>query len=328
MRIADMHCDTVSRVYYGRREGQDISLFDNDFSVDFKRMKSGGCQLQFFACFADKCMTASVQDDIKGMIKLFREETKRHSDIIRHVQSGDDIERSIAEGKMSALLTIEDGGVLGGSIDALHRFYDDGVRLITLTWNYENELGYPNRINMATGECLPETEHGLKDAGIEIVREMERLGMIVDVSHLGDAGFYDVAANTREPFVASHSNARAVAGHVRNLTDDMIRIIGSRGGVIGLNFCPAFLEHTVPKNEVSTADAMVRHIMHIRNVGGTEVCAIGSDFDGIHGQLEIPSCDKLGVLGDKLARAGLSFDEIDAVFAGNVLKFIKNSIKL
>ena len=105
------------------------------------------------------------------------------------MRSSDDIRRNIADNRMSALLTLEEGGVIGGSIDRLHEFHEEGVRLITLTWNYENEIGYPNIIDTVTGRCEPETERGLKPCGIEIVKEMERLGMIIDVSHLGDAGF-------------------------------------------------------------------------------------------------------------------------------------------
>ena len=327
MRIADMHCDTVSRVYYALKAGKQTGMWDNEFSVDFKRMKESGYLMQFFACFVNKMKAQDITADALGMVKLLRSEVDKHSDIIGLVRSSDDIRRNISDNRMSALLTIEEGGALGGSIDRLHEFYEEGVRLITLTWNYENEIGYPNKIDTVTGRCEPETEHGLKPRGIEIIKEMERLGMIIDVSHLGDAGFYDVADNTAKPFIASHSNARALAGHVRNLKDDMIHIIGERGGLIGINFCPAFLDYN-SGNEDSRVDDMVRHILYIRNLGGSEVCALGSDLDGISGRLEISSCDKIYRLTDALVSSGLSYYEIDKIMSKNLIDFLLNRNKL
>ena len=324
MKIIDMHCDTVNRMYYGRQKGNNISLYDNNLSVDFKRMQTGDYLMQFFACFVNMWETSTPQADAMGMIKMFCDEIVKHNDMIGHVHSYEELLHNMSKGKMSALLTIEEGGVLGGNMDMLHRVYEEGVRLITLTWNYENELGYPNRVDMQTGTAVPETERGLKNTGIEFVKEMEDLGIIVDVSHLGDAGFYDVAANTRKPFAASHSNARAVASHVRNLKDDMIKTIGERGGVIGLNFCPAFLKDGKPENIVSRIEDMVRHIMYIRNVGGIDVCALGSDFDGISGELEINACDKMDMLFESLVGLGLPYDEIDKIASGNILRFLRD----
>ena len=142
---------------------------------------------------------------------------------------------------MSALLTIEEGGVCLGEIEKLREFYEAGARMLTLTWNYENELGHPAAMqgdhwkNYRANEKRP---LGLKERGFEFVAEMERLGMIVDVSHLSDDGFFDLCEHARKPFVASHSNSRAMCGHRRNLTDEMLRMLGDRGGVSGLNFCP------------------------------------------------------------------------------------------
>ena len=326
MKIADMHCDTVSRVYYARQNGGEADLWDNDFSVDFKRMCAGNYLMQFFACFVNKAKSKDITADALGMARLFKAEAGMHGDVIGLVRSSKDIKDNIQNGRMSALLTLEEGGALQGSIGRLHEFYDEGIRLITLTWNYENEIGYPNHIDGTS--CSPETEHGLKAAGFDIVSEMEKLGMIVDVSHLGDAGFYDVAQAAKKPFVASHSNARALAGHVRNLKDDMIRIIGERGGIIGLNFCPAFLDYSDACNEYSRIEDMVRHVMYIRNLGGSDVCALGSDLDGISGKLEIDSCDKVYRLADALVKSGLSYDETDKIMSGNLIDFLVNRINL
>ena len=120
MRIADMHCDTVSRVYYALKSGKQTGMWDNDFSVDFKRMKEAGYLMQFFACFVNKMKAKDITADALGMVKLLKSEIDKHSDIIGLVRSSDDIRRNIADNRMSALLTLEEGGVLGGSIDRLH----------------------------------------------------------------------------------------------------------------------------------------------------------------------------------------------------------------
>lgn len=163
---------------------------------------------------------------------------------------------------MSAMLTVEEGGVCGGRTECLRELYKQGVCMMTLSWNYKNELGHPNlyaelRNSIRAEEPhltpeeqdyalqkylnTPDTEHGLTKKGREFVECMEEMGMIVDVSHMSDAGFFDVLQMTKKPFVASHSNARALCPCTRNLTDDMIRALAAKGGVAGLNFCADFL---------------------------------------------------------------------------------------
>lgn len=326
MKIADMHCDTISKIYRARRRGEEACLRSNGFSVSLEGMREAGFGLQFFACFVDMAEYDDPYGAAMGMIDVFDGEMEANGDIIGRALCFDDIERNEQKGLMSALLTIEEGGVFGGSMERLREAYDRGVRLVTLTWNYENELGYPNRMDGGSVYGLPQTELGLKERGIEFVREMERLHMIVDVSHLGDAGFYDVAAHTKKPFAASHSNARAVTGNVRNLTDDMIKILAERGGITGINFCPVFLREGFTEEEqcVSCIDDMVRHALHIRDVGGIEVLGLGSDLDGIGGRLEIDRSEKLPLLGEALHSGGFSYDETDLIMYKNVMRFARD----
>ena len=252
-----------------------------------------------------------------------------------------------------AFLTVEGGEACQGDIEKLHYLYDQGVRMMTLTWNYPNELGYPNidRMQMegSTGQVdytaasspyVPDTEHGLTKTGIEFVKEMERIGMIIDVSHLSDAGFYDVLDNTTKPFVASHSNARKVCPFVRNLTDEMIRMLGERGGVTGLNYCHDFLfDNEISMNRVKmngtsnaeielssekyldqTCEKIAEHARHIVNVGGMGVLGLGSDFDGIPPYVGMPEADKLDHLAHALGKKGFSTDQIDNIYYGNVMR--------
>ena len=168
---------------------------------------------------------------------------------------------------------------------------------------------------------MPDTEHGLTEVGIAFVEEMERLGMIIDVAHLNDAGIRDVFLHTKKPFVASHSNARAVCSHPRNLTDEMIRALSERGGVMGINYYGGFLRDVPAGGEdVSRVADMVAHMKHIRNVGGIQVIGLGSDFDGMGGDLELKTAADLPRLAQEMERQGFTAGEIEAVFAGNVLR--------
>ena len=215
--------------------------------------------------------------------------------------------------------TIEDGGVMGGEMQKLYRAYEDGVRLVTLTWNHENEIGYPN----STDRDI--MQKGLKPFGFEVLEEMNRLGMVIDVSHLSDGGFLNVAEfakKTGMPFVASHSNARAITAHPRNLPDMYIRKLSEAGGVMGLNFASHFLSDTQPPDGESRICDMVTHILHIRKIAGSEVLAIGSDFDGVESRMEIDSPAKMVMLYETLHQTGLSEDELEKIFYKNAQRVL------
>ena len=317
MKFIDMHCDTISSIYLDRMGGEVKKLRENNGHVDLARLKKGGCLAQNFALFTILKEDPDPYGFARGACRLFKEELAENDDMIRQAVTVEEILRNDRDGRMSGVLTIEEGGICNGSTDVLRDFYREGVRMMTLTWNYENDLAYPNKVDMNTGISMPETEHGLKKKGIEFVELMEEIGMAVDVSHLGDAGFWDVAEIMKKPFAASHSNARAIAGHTRNLTDEMIRTMAERGGVMGINYCPVFLDD----REDGGTSAMVRHIKHIRNVGGIECIGLGSDFDGISGTLEIDSPSAVHLLEEALYRNGFTQTEVEKIFYRNVLRF-------
>jgi membrane dipeptidase len=264
------------------------------------------------------------------LLDLFYTELELYGDLIGIVTTYEDIEKNRKEGRMSAMLTIEEGGVCQGETAFLRNFYRLGVRMMTLTWNHINELAYPNRIRIEKEEAFfePETEHGLTETGIIFVEEMEHLGMIIDVSHLSDAGIYDVFRHTKKPFVASHSNARTIASNPRNLTDEMIKMLAERGGVTGINFCGDFL-HDWKKGEksLSRIQDMVSHIKHLKKIGGIGCIGLGSDFDGIGGELEMKSPEDLPLLEACMKKEGFSDSEIEAVFYGNVLRVYKEILQ-
>ena len=179
----------------------------------------------------------------------------------------------------------------------------------------------------------PDTENGLTETGIQFVEEMERLGILIDISHLNDAGIRDVFVHVKGPVIASHSNARKETGHLRNLTDEMIRSIAERGGVIGANFYPGFLvecvitAQTVKKNLTASVKDIVRHMKHLRQVGGIDCVALGTDFDGYDGYVDIEHAGQMQLLADAMSREGFTSGEIEKIFSENTLRVFREAWK-
>lgn len=314
MKYIDMHCDTLTALY--RIGGQ---LSQNDLHVDLHKMEKGECFLQNFAVFTniadqDSSFTWKVID-------FYDEQMKINEDRIRKALTYEDILENERSGYMNAMLTLEEGSVIDGDLDRLKDFYDRGVRMITLTWNHANGIGFPNfRMKEGGYENILyriNEKDGLTDFGIEYIRRMEELGMIIDVSHLSDAGFYDVVKYSTKPFVASHSDARSICGVARNLSDEMIRLLADKGGVMGINYCSAFIED---RNETfTTVQGMVDHIRHIVKIGGIDCVGLGSDFDGIENSLEIKDASGVQLLYEALKKY-FSEEEIEKIFWKNVLR--------
>lgn len=319
MQIVDMHCDTISELLLAAEVGKQESLRKNSKHVDLFRMKNSGYLLQNFALYVNKKEYPDARKRALEQLHFYKNEIEKNSDLIGPVTCMTDIESNRAQGKISAMLTLEEGAALEGNVDVLQEFYNHGVRMITLTWNYPNEIGFPHKYNDLSG-VYGSKEYGLTACGFEIVEAMEELGVIVDVSHLSDDGFYDVLHCTKKPFMASHSNARAVCSMSRNLSDDMIRELARQGGVMGLNFYPPFLGCD------GMIEAVIRHAKHIMNVGGIEVLGLGSDFDGIEGQKELTGVQDMPALAEAFTKAGFSGSDIEKIFSKNVLRVYRDVI--
>ncbi|MCI5529131.1 MAG: dipeptidase [Blautia sp.] len=314
--MIDLHCDTISKLAMPMHKG---NLVHNPYSVDLERLEKAGSLLQCFSTFFDAGVYPKFFRDEKAfkkadhMIDVFEKNLELCEGRLVWVQSWKDLESCMEEKKVGALLTLEDGAAVGSSMEKLHHFYERGIRLITLTWNHENAIGYPNSDN-------PEImSSGLKPFGLEMIEEMNRLGMIIDVSHLSDGGFWDVARHSSKPFIASHSNSRSITVHSRNLTDVMIKTIAEKGGVIGLNFCPGFLG-TDKKSSISH---MLHHVKHIYEVGGEDVLALGTDLDGTGGKMQINSCDEMWRLKEALQKHRMPSRVIDKMWQNNALRVMK-----
>ena len=328
MKVIDMHCDTITEIYQKVSNGEECRLKENKLHLDLLRMKKSDYLLQNFAVYVNLVECENPLEYALKVIDFLHSQIKLNEDKIRLVKRYKDIEENSKLGLMSALLTIEEGGTTKLDLAHLRNFYRLGVLMLTLTWNFFNGIGHPN-FSFQKGEIpnftTPNTIDGLTDFGIEFVCEMERLGMIIDVSHLSDAGFYDVLEYTKKPFVASHSNARTICNHVRNMSDDMIKKLSDRGGVMGMNFCASFIKDGMSKEEEDNClSLVVEHIKHIINVGGYECIGLGSDFDGIPTNLGIKDVTYMPILADRLKKEGLSNQEIEAVFYKNVLRLYKD----
>lgn len=328
MRTIDMHCDTLMLAYFRDHDKPaDADIFETPGSIDLDRLHRSGAMAQFFAAFLpskkmfERWGVPQISDDdyISFCKQILDNSVAKHSDIAALACTAEDIRKNYAAGKTSAVFTLEDGRAVDGKLENLKRFYDMGVRAISLTWNFENCFGYPNSTDPAI------MNKGLTDFGKEAVAYMQQLGMLVDVSHLSDGGFYDVAKVCTKPFVATHSNARVVSPHPRNLTDDMLRTLGDAGGVAGINFCPQFLSADLTCKDSRAAD-MAANARHMADVGGMDCVAIGTDFDGFFGNLEVSDPTKMDILAQALKAQSFSDDQIDKIFSGNVLRVMDEAV--
>lgn len=316
MQYIDMHCDTLMRAYI---EKKDTIYQIPEFMLDIDRMKKGNCLAQYFAIFMQQESTwekaqGVFPDDleyIKALLDIFYKSMEDHSKMIAPAGTVRQLEENEAAGKMSGILALEDGRVVECRMERLEWLYEQGIRMITLTWNYENCFGFPNSGDRAV------MQKGLKDFGREAVVRMNELGLAIDVSHLSDGGFLDVVKLSKRPFVASHSNCRALSPHSRNMTDEMIRALAERGGVMGLNFAGPFLNADAVGRE-SILARMILHLKHMVKVGGIEVPAIGTDFDGTDGIFDIPDCSKMPLLFETMEKHGFTGEQIEKIAYKNV----------
>lgn len=262
--VFDAHCDTIFELVEQKK-----ALKKNDLHLDLERLTEYAGYIQVFAAFVDrKNIRVSPIHHCLQLIRCYHEEILNNKNAVQHCTTVEDILAALKKRKVAAILSIEGAEGLEGDIAALWMFYQLGVRMITLTWNYANEL--------ADGIMEPRGG-GLTEFGIACVKEMNRLGIAIDVSHLSESGFWDVARISQDPFVASHSNAKALCAHPRNLSDDQIKALISCGGCIGINFYPEFLT----ENKKCTIEDIFSHIAYFFQLGGEMHVGFGSDFDGV-----------------------------------------------
>lgn len=309
--IVDAHCDTLTAMeIQGRRLGEE----SREGHLDLPRMIKAGVKVQFFAAYISPDCRHYATIRALGLIDSFFREVSDNHQSIEHVRCYSDLERIISLGKVAALLTIEGGEALAGSLAVLRMFYRLGVRSLTLTWNGRNEL--------ADGVGESRSGGGLTEFGVAAVKEMNRLGMLIDVSHLAEAGFWDVLSHSEKPVIASHSNSRHLCDHPRNLSDRQIKALASSGGVVGLCFYPPFICRECPSLE-----RLLDHAVHIASLAGVECIGLGTDFDGITSVapgLEDITC--LPALKEGLGLRGFSDSEVQMILGGNFLRVMEQTL--
>ena len=280
-------------------------------------MKEGGINIQFFAVFIediykpDRSLKRTLQ-----LIDCFYREIENNQNDISLVTNYNQIKKVNRAGKIAAILSIEGGEALEGDLGVLRVLYRLGVRLLTLTWNQRNQI--------ADGISESRTGSGLTEFGIKVIDKMNDLGMLIDVSHLSETGFWDVIKRSKAPIVASHSNCYALCPHLRNLKDEQIKALADKGGVIGITFVPNFLTQEKRK---TTVEDVVKHIDYLVEKAGIDCVGLGSDFDGTDGlPLGLEGVDKIPNITEGLLDRGYKEREIEKILGGNFLRVFEEVV--
>ena len=313
--VFDFHCDTALALL-GEDLNQAGHLRKNSLHIDLERASGLGGYAQCFACFTTPMMEQwyhlSPVVIFEREIATIQREADKNRDLISIVYSPAEIRANQEKGKMSAILTLEGTAGFGHDPALLEDLSAIGFRVVSLAWNEQNPL---------TGSHV--TGGGLTDLGREFVREAQRLGMLVDVSHISDEGFWDILKITEAPIVATHSNSRSVCCHSRNLTDDMFRAICETGGVAGYNACAEFT------GEHPTVDTICDHILHFLelNPNGKHI-ALGGDLDGVTQMPEgFDGVQSWPVLANRLLERGLEEDMVMDIFWNNGLGVMELAVR-
>ena len=297
MDFFDLHCDTLT-VCMAKK----MSLYANSADVDFCTGKDFGRWNQVFAVFIPDTMDASCAEAyFDSACDFYCSELRSRAAFSPILYPGD-----VRAAQRGSVLAMENSKGIN-SIERLELLYERGLRLVTLTWNGQNRAG---------GGC--KAGGGLTERGEELVRAFDRIGIVTDVSHLSDKGFFDVARLTASPFIASHSNARSVYENPRSLSDDQIKIIVQRGGLIGLNFFCDFLGGS------GGMDDLLRHAEHILSLGGENALCIGSDYDGCKISDELRGIEKIPAIYLHFEKNGIPPEICSKIFYENAAHFFEN----
>lgn len=352
MFVLDSHCDTPSQIIRLR----DLSLDNSHAHVDFPKLKRGGVDGAFFAIYVPASLDQKEAAEYADLLLDSLNETmKANSARAAYAYNPSQAYANKAKGLFSVFLGLENGSPVGKSLDRLQYYYDKGIRYMTLCHSADNEI---------CDSCASEVKRwgGLSPFGREVVKEMNRLGMLIDVSHVSDDTFYDVIRHSSRPVVATHSCCRALASHPRNMTDEMITALAAAGGVIQINFYPFFLDDTFSKvfdasgltakshietefikdpsdplkrqawNEVQdelqalprpSYRRIVDHIDHVVGMVGIDHVGLGSDFDGIEVTPEgMEDISGFHLIFDELRRRGYSDEDMEKIAGGNFFRVL------
>lgn len=304
MKLFDLHCDTLYRAFF-----ENGGLFNNDFHISFDKTDDIEPYIQ--------CMAVWVPDEFrnKNAIQLFENCRKKLNDELKDtnikiIYSQDDIIEIESKKGKGVVLTVEGGAVLGGKLENVDHLAKCGVKIMTLTWNGNCELGDGIGVEGAKG---------LTDFGKSVVAKMEQNGIIVDVSHSSVPMFYDVAELSTRPFCATHSNSKQICPHRRNLTDEQFSIIKDKGGIVGLNLSRGFLRED--EDKACMLDVL-RHAEHFLSLGGEKTLAIGTDFDGTDIPIDMTGIESMNKLYELFLKHNYNEKLLEDIFFNNARNFL------
>lgn len=314
--LFDLHCDTLTSLYNSKE-----ALLSNSKSVSIERYEKYSKKAQVFAIWSDK----SLSDDeaylrFMRVCSEFKSQLEENSDKISLCTTGDEIKVGTEKNKLCAILAVEDARLLSGDVSRLERLYESGVRILTLGWQGVTCIGGSH-----------DTSEGLTNFGFEVLKECENLGITVDVSHLSEKSFWDVAGKATKPFIASHSNSYLLCNHRRNLTDVQIRTVVSSGGICGINLVGSHLSKTFEdkKKQYDTASAIefaCSHIEHFYEIAPEQTC-LGLDLDGTEVPDGLNKVDKISTLFEALTNRGMDEQSAKDIFYNNAYNFFLKNLK-
>jgi len=308
--IVDGHCDTLLKLYNKKMSFWEINKKGH---LDWPRLQRGKVNLQFLALYIEPEYkpTGSLTRVLELLAYYWGLQEEGHTTFktVKTVLNKKDIE-DIDPHSLAFLLAIEGGEVLEGKLSILRVLFELGFRSITLTWNQRNLL--------ADGVWEKDSRGGLTRLGKDVVREMNRLGMLVDVSHLAEASFWDVITTSVKPIAATHSCCRALHDHPRNLSDEQLRALRQNNGIVGINFFPGFLGQGS-----ITIDNIIDHMEHVAVIAGSDYVGLGSDFDGINKTPQgLENVARLPLLTTRLVERGWKEEDIRKVLGGNFIRVL------
>ena len=309
--IVDGHCDTLQMAY-----DEGLSIFDRKYSFNIKDVKCILPYIQFLSCFINSKYNFKNNGflRINAMLDKFYSEYENNKKNINLIKNKSDIKNNLD--KVGILLTIENGIALGNDIYNLRKLYNRGIRVLSLTWNDDNFLACGSHTKKDTG---------LTQKGKECIEIMNKLGIIIDISHVSKKSFYDICNITDKSIIATHSCVNSICKNVRNLTDAQIKIIAKRRGIVGVCFYKKFLLN----NENVTIDEIINHIEYISDLVGTEYVGIGSDFDGMDKSdmpVGISGVRDIRNIEEKLITRGFSKKEVYNIMGGNYIRVLKENL--
>lgn len=304
MRLFDLHCDTLYRAFTENK-----SIIKNDFEISIERGSTLDKWIQ--------CMAVWIPDDVRGhqaellvekccsLLDSELDQCRKQNIDAAKIDSVSDI-----KSQFNVMLTIEGGAALNGKLENIERYRKLGVRAMTLTWNGSCEIGDGADVVNPIG---------ITDFGREAIAEMERCGIVVDVSHASDKLFYDVAEIAKRPFIATHSNSRTVCGHRRNLTNEQFEIIKNSGGIVGINFH----RHFLAEQNQSISD-IIKHVEYFLSLGGENTLSIGTDFDGGELPDDIHGIEDMHKIYEEFTRLNYNSVLLEKLFFKNSFNFYQS----